>query len=117
MSIAGESPVFGLPGYPVSYAVTFDIFVSPAIQAAGGCLYPPRKNIITARLTRNIPSTTGREDYVPVTLKWQGNECLATPVFGESNLITTLIRADGLAVVPIDIHGLTAGETAHIRLF
>ncbi len=117
LAAAGKKPVFGLPGNPVSTVVTFDLFVRPAIYKVGGCRQPPERPLTTARLTHNIPSIAGREDYVPVKLEYRDGEWLATPVFGESNLITTLIRADGLAVVPLDINGLYAGETARVRQF
>jgi molybdopterin molybdotransferase len=117
IAMAGDKPVFGLPGNPVSAAITFDLFVRPAILRVGGCPHPPKKPRVMARLTHNIPSTTGREDYVPVKLEWRNGELLASPIFGESNLITTLVRADGLAVVPLDMHGLNEGEMAQIREF
>ena len=47
----------------------------------------------------------------------QGGEHIASPIFGESNLITTLIKADGMARIPLDKNGLTAGETVSVRLF
>ena len=110
-------PVFGLPGNPVSAMVVFDLLVKPAIYKVGGCEYPPSQPMVSARLTHNIASTTGREDYVPVKLQEQDRQLLATPIFGESNLITTMIRADGMANVPLDKHGLNAGETVNVRLF
>jgi molybdopterin molybdotransferase len=117
LAVADKKPVFGLPGNPVSAAITFDLFVRPIIYRVGGCSHPPEKPLITARLTRNIPSTTGREDYVPVKLEREKGELLATPIFGESNLITTLIRADGMAIVPLDVHGLIEGERVTIKQF
>jgi len=117
LAVVGDKPVFGLPGNPVSAMVVFDLFVRPTIYRVGGCDKPPQVPTITARLTRNIPSTTGREDYVPVTLEMIDGQYLATPIFGESNLITTLVRADGMARIPLDKHGLIEGETVNVRLF
>jgi molybdopterin molybdotransferase len=97
--------------------VVFDLFVRPTIYRAGGCSTPPQPPTILARLTRNIPSTTGREDYVPVTLELEEGQYLANPIFGESNLITTLVRADGIAKIPLDKHGLTEGEIVSVRIF
>ena len=117
LAVVGDKPVFGLPGNPVSAMVVFDLFVRPTIYRVGGCDKPPQVPTITARLTRNIPSTTGREDYIPVTLVMTDGKYLATPIFGESNLITTLVRADGMARIPLDKHGLIEGETVNVRLF
>jgi molybdopterin molybdotransferase len=117
IAVADNKPVFGLPGNPVSTMVTFSLFVRPAIYRVGGCSQPPDLISDRARLTRNIPSTTGREDYVPVKLERKNCELVATPIFGESNLINTLIRADGMAVVPLDLHGLKEGDWVEIRQF
>jgi molybdopterin molybdotransferase len=117
LAVVDGKPVFGLPGNPVSAMVVFDLFVRPTIYRVGGCADPPWPPMITARLTQNIPSTTGREDYVPVTLEIVDGEYRATPVFGESNLITTLVRAGGLARIPLDKHGLAEGEMVSVRLF
>jgi molybdopterin molybdotransferase len=110
-------PVFGLPGNPVSAMVVFDLFVRPTIYLVGGCPVAPRSPTVMARLTHNIASTTGREDYVPVTLEFKEGEYRASPVFGESNLIMTMVRADGVAMIPLDKHGLTQGELVNVRLF
>jgi len=117
LAVVDAKPVFGLPGNPVSAMVVFDLFVRPTIYRVGGCPQPPLRPVVTARLARNIASTTGREDYVPVALEVKDGEYLATPIFGESNLITRLVRADGLAKIPLDKHGLTAGEMVSVRLF
>jgi molybdopterin molybdotransferase len=117
LAVIDGKPVFGLPGNPVSAMVVFSLFVRPAIYRIGGCPVPPAQPVVIAELTQNIPSTTGREDYVPVILKYTANQYQATPVFGESNLITTLIHADGLAKIPLDKHGLSAGETVMVLIF
>ncbi len=117
LAVVDDKPVFGLPGNPVSAMVVFDLFVRPTIYRVGGCLQSPLPPVIIATLTHNIPSTTGREDYVPVFLVYSGNRYQATPLFGESNLINTLVRADGLAKIPLDKHGLTAGEPVLVRTF
>ncbi len=69
LAIVDGKPVFGLPGNPVSAMVVFDLFVRPTIYRVGGCLQPPIQPVVMAKLTQNIPSTTGREDYVPVILE------------------------------------------------
>lgn len=117
LAVVNDKPVFGLPGNPVSAMVVFDLFVRPAIYRVGGCTQPPALPTIIARLTHNISSTTGREDYVPVKLEFEKGEYQASPIFGESNLITTMIRADGVAKIPLDKHGLTTGELVSVRLF
>jgi len=111
-----QKPFFGLPGNPASAMITFDLFVTPSIHKLGGCSQPP-KRYLKARLSRNIPSATGREDYVPVKIEERNGELWAEPIFGKSNLISTLIKADGIAQVPLDKTGLADGEIALVRMF
>jgi molybdopterin molybdotransferase len=82
-----------------------------------GCTDPPTRPTVDARLARNVASTTGREDYVQVRLEERDGEQWAVPVFGESNLITVMIKADGTVQVPLDKHGLSEGERVRVTLF
>ncbi len=115
-SVNGK-PIFGLPGNPASAMITFDLFVTPTIYKLSGCSKPPQRHRLKARLTSNIPSAPGREDYVPVRVKEKDGELWAEPIFGKSNLISTLIKADGIAQVPLDKAGLAAGEMVMISIF
>lgn len=115
LAAAGGKPVFGLPGNPVSCMVTFDLFVAPVLAHLSGAA--PQARSTQARLTKNIPSTTGRLDYVQVRLEERGGELWAEPVFGKSNLIYTLVRSDGMVKVELDQGGLLAGELASVVLF
>lgn len=115
--VAGK-PAFGLPGNPVSAMVVFDLVVRPTLYHLAGCAGTPERPTASAKLARDIASAPGREDYVPVRLSRNGDLGLdADPVFGKSNLIYTLVRADGLVQVPLDKAGLYAGETVFVRLF
>jgi molybdopterin molybdotransferase len=97
--------------------VTYDLFVAPTLAHLSGAVLPPRRSV-TARLARNVASATGREDYIQVRLEPNPTGGLdAVPVFGKSNLIFTLIRADGVLKVPLDIGGLTAGTPVEVVLF
>ena len=115
-SVEGK-PAIGLPGNPVSALVIFDLFAVPTMYLLTGCERPPARQAVMARLTHNIASVTGREDYVPVKLETTGDEMTAVPIFGESNLISTMMRGDGMARVPLDKAGLSTGEMVTVRLF
>jgi molybdopterin molybdotransferase len=117
LGVCSGKAVFGLPGNPVSCMVTYDLFVAPTLAHLSGAALPPRRTL-TARLSRNIASATGREDYIQVRLEARPDGGLdAVPVFGKSNLIFTLIRADGMLKVPLDSGGLTAGSAVEVVLF
>ena len=117
VALIDGKPAFGLPGNPVSAMIVFRILVRPTLYALAGCTQMPQPRTVQARLTKNIASVTGREDHVQVRLHHVGDDVQAEPVFGKSNLIYTLIRADGVVVVPLDRSGLYAGEDVPVNLY
>ena len=110
-------PAFGLPGNPVSAMTVFEMLVRPTIYRLCGCESPPARPTAYAVLTRDVPSVTGREDHVQVRIKEEDGEQVAEPLFGKSNLIYTLTRADGSVTVPADLGGLYAGERVSVSLY
>jgi molybdopterin molybdotransferase len=117
VALIDGKPAFGLPGNPVSAMIVFRILVRPTLYALMGCTQMPQPKMVQARLTKNVPSVTGREDHVQVRLSHTENEWRAEPVFGKSNLIYTLIRADGVVVVPLDKGGLYGGEEVPVYIY
>ncbi len=116
LAACGGKPVFGLPGNPVSALVIAALFVKPAIERLLGLRAgPPR--VLRAKLTRNVASEAGREDYVPAKLVERGGELFAEPIFGKSNLIFTLVRADVLIHIPLNANGASEGEVVEVTLF
>lgn len=113
----GGRPVLGLPGNPVSALVQFDMFGVPALYHLQGLSGEPPRNRVWATLASNVPSESGREDYVPARVEESPAGLVVAPVFGKSNLIYTLVEADGLIVVPLNRAGLMAGERVEVRLF
>lgn len=101
-------PVIGLPGNPVSALVIARLFVRPVLRALCGLPAVPPQPVIQAKLSLNIPSIAGREDWVPVRLIPSSAGYQAEPIFFKSNLIFSLVRADGLVCVPADANGLSA---------
>jgi molybdopterin molybdotransferase len=113
----GGKPVFGLPGNPASAMITFQLFVVPAIHRLSGGRKDLWRLELKAKVTRNIPSTPGREDFIPVRLEERDGELYAEPVFGKSNMMFAMMRGDGVATVPLQKAGIAAGETVTVRLF
>jgi molybdopterin molybdotransferase len=72
---------------------------------------------IRAKLARSISSAPGREDHVRVTLEKRDDGLWARPIFGASGLISTLVKAVGTVVVPVNTIGIEAGEEVEVRLF
>jgi molybdopterin molybdotransferase len=117
VGLVDGKPAFGLPGNPVSAMVVFDLLVRPTIYLLAGCAVPPEPPTIQAKLLRDIASLAGREDHVQVRLVRQNGILCADPVFGKSNLIYTLVRADGVVKVPLDRGGLYADELVTVRVY
>jgi molybdopterin molybdotransferase len=117
VGVVDGKPVLGLPVNPVAPMIQFDMFGAPAIYRLQGVTAVPRRGLVWAQLSQNIASESGREDYVPARLEDAAEGLLATPVFGKSNLIYTLVNADGLIKVPLNKGGLRAGDRVEVRLF
>lgn len=109
LAVCDGKAIFGLPGNPVSAMVIFDLFITPAICALLGAAASPQTRV-NARLARNLASDTGREDYIQVRLETRDGELWAVPVLGKSNLIYTLVNAEGTIKIPLDSNGVRAGE-------
>jgi putative molybdopterin biosynthesis protein len=115
LGVASGTPVLGAPGYPVSAALTFDIFAAPLLATLEGAP-PPERPETTARLARKLQSAIGSDDWVRVRLGRVGGEIVATPLPRGAGVLTSLVRADGLLVVPSGVEGHLAGETVRIQL-
>jgi putative molybdopterin biosynthesis protein len=116
-TVAGEvgTPVLGAPGYPVSAALTFDIFAAPLLAALEGTS-PRERPTTNARLARKLASAIGTDDWIRVRLGRVAGEIVATPLPRGAGVLTSLVRADGLLVVPAGVEGHHAGEQVRVEL-
>lgn len=117
IALCDNKPVIGLPGNPVSaLLVARQLLPHLIARHLGQVLQPP--STISARLSQRAASATGREDWLPVRLtKTEAGETLAEPIFGKSNLIFTLVGADGLLRVPLNIGGYETGSIVDVQPF
>jgi len=115
MGVVDRTPVLGAPGYPVSAALTFDIFAAPLLSALEGAAAAehPRAR---ARLARKLASPMGMDDWVRVRLGRVGGSLVATPLPRGAGVLTSLVRADGLLVVPAGLEGHHAGTEVDVML-
>ena len=109
-------PIIGVPGYPVSAALTIDIFVEPLIAQWLG-RRPKELPTETAILTRKVVSPAGDDDFVRVAVGKVGDKLLAAPLSRGAGVITSLVQADGLALIPRGTQGMEAGEMIQVRLY
>lgn len=115
LGVIGRTPVLGAPGYPVSAALTFDIFAAPLLAELSGTT-PRVRPRATARLARKLASPLGMDDWVRVRLGLVGNDLVATPLPRGAGVLTSLVRADGLLVVPTGVEGHHAGSSVPVEL-
>ncbi|HQV94744.1 MAG TPA: molybdopterin biosynthesis protein [Anaerolineales bacterium] len=109
-------PIIGVPGYPVSAVLTVDIFVEPIIAKWLG-RRQKELPIETATFTRKLVSPAGDDDFVRVVVGKVGGKLLAAPLSRGAGVITSLVQADGLALVPSGAQGIEAGEPIQVRLY
>jgi molybdopterin molybdotransferase len=123
LAVCDGKPVIGLPGNPVSAMVIAGLFVVPVIKKLLGVKVERPGKFCLAMLALNIPSQAGREDWIAVKLtpstgqRNKGDDWVADPIFAKSNLIFSLVAADGLVRIPADVTGLEAGKRVQVFLF
>lgn len=112
----GEKIIFGLPGNPVSSMVCFEEFVVPALRRMMGHVRTHRRTI-AARLTHNVKHQPGRTEFIRVLLaKEEGGYAASSTGAQGSGMLLSMARADGLAVLPAECNGLTAGSQVAVQL-
>jgi molybdopterin molybdotransferase len=110
-------PFFGLPGNPVSVFVSFEVFIRPALRKMMGRqqLFRPE---ITARLDTDVSGPEGKMQFARVRVKRTKEGWIATPTGGRgSNLIATVSRANGLAMIPAGVSTAAAGSEVKVMVF
>ncbi|MFQ5400115.1 MAG: molybdopterin biosynthesis protein [Anaerolineae bacterium] len=109
-------PIIGVPGYPVSAALTGEIFIEPLLARwQGQPAYEPPT--LEATLTRKLVSRTGDDDYVRVSVGKVGGNVMATPISRGAGVITSLVRADGIVRIRRFSEGADAGSTVTVHLY
>lgn len=113
-------PILGLPGYPVSALVIFDLFAVPLLRRLSGenleAAIEVRKTT-RAILKTNVASQSGREDYVRVSLERVEGRLYAIPLPSKSGAIFTLVKADGMIRIDLNQEGVEKGEEVEVILF
>ena len=110
----GPVPLMGLPGNPVSAMVAFEMFARPAIAIMLGKRPMPRPSV-EGILTGPIYNTDGRRVYARVEVTRSNGSYYANPTGPQgSNILTSMSRANGLAICPEDLRSKAAGEKVRI---
>lgn len=117
--ILGEiygKPIIGVPGYPVSAYLALEWFLRPLVYHYQGIQEPSREKL-KVRLGRRVVSNMGAEDFVRMNVGYVNGEFIANPLTRAAGVTMSMVRADGILVVPPDSLGLEQGEEVEIELY
>jgi len=107
--------VVGVPGYPVSAYLALEWFVRPLV-----CQYlqvpVPKRQTLQVKLGRRIVSTMGAEDFIRMNIGYVNGQFIANPLTRAAGVTMSLVRADGLLVIPPELLGYEQGDTVEIEL-
>jgi len=110
------TPVFGLPGNPVSVIVSFEQFVRPALLRMRG-LTKLTKPVIMARCERRIEKPADRVHLIRARVRRRRGKYYAAPAgLQGSAILTSMVMADGLIIVPARKTVVRAGEMVHVMM-
>lgn len=109
-------PIIGVPGYPVSAAMTGEILIQPTLALWTGQKMPI-VDLISARLTHKINSPAGDDDYIRMVAGKVSGVMVAAPLPRGAGVINSLVKADGITILPRGIQGLESGSQVTVRLY
>ena len=115
LGIIKGKPVIGIPGYPVSAFMVFDVFSKPLILkylGEQGEIYETTE----AFLSRRMVSSLKNKEIVRVTLGKVKDRLIATPLSGGAGVSMSLVKADGLGIIPRNVEGYEAGDRITVEL-
>lgn len=115
LAMIDDTPVIGLPGYPVSALLTMRVFVREIICAFLGQPLPAPQ-LTSAVLSRPVHSSMGVDQFVRITLGRVGDNLMATPSGKGAGAVMSLVRADGLLTIPSGSEGVGGGEKVEVEL-
>jgi putative molybdopterin biosynthesis protein len=109
-------PVIGVPGYPVSAALTGELFVRPLLHLWQGIPLPDPDHL-TCKMTRKVHSSLGDDEFLRVAVGKVASSWVATPLSRGAGVLSSLTRADGLVTIPSGTQGLEQGELVPVELY
>ena len=108
-------PIIGIPGYPVSAYLVFETFAKPLILKFIG-LREEKDLFVTATISKKIVSSLKNRELVRVNLGFVGDKLIATPLSSGAGVTMSLVKADGIALIPQSLEGVEAGSTVDVKL-
>ena len=115
VGVVEGTPVFGMPGYPVSTIIAFEQFVGPLLCQMQGTLFPD-KPVADVFPTRKLASKLGVEEFLRVKLGTVGDRIVATSLPRGAGSISTLTEADGIIRIPSNSEGVAGDKPVQAEL-
>jgi molybdopterin molybdotransferase/putative molybdopterin biosynthesis protein len=115
LAVVQGKAVIGIPGYPVSAALTFGLFVRPILYFLQGRSAPPAE-AAAAKLSRQVASALGSEEFLRGKLGRVSGSLIATPVARGAGALMSLVRADGVLRIPAESEGVAGGHEVTVEL-
>ena len=115
LGVVDGKPVVGVPGYPVSAALTLELFVRPLICRLLG-IAAPKRSVLDAVMTRKVFSPMGEEEFVRVKVGKVGDNLLVTPLPRGAGATMSFVRADGIVRIPRGSEGIQEGQPVRVEL-
>ncbi|MEM2875016.1 MAG: molybdopterin-binding protein [Candidatus Hadarchaeales archaeon] len=115
VALVGKKLVFGLPGYPTSSLMVFDLLVGDQIRRLSG-MSRSERHTVRAFLAQKVISAPGRREFLPVRLRKENKKLVAHPVLKDSGAIASLSSSDGYIEIPAETEIVREGEEVEVRL-
>lgn len=115
LGIIDNKPVIGVPGYPVSAGLIFNLFARPVLYKKQGVSLP-QPDTIECNISRKIASSMGVDEYIYVNAARINDRYIAYPLNRGAGITTSLVKADGVLCIGRGNEGLQAGESCLVSL-
>jgi putative molybdopterin biosynthesis protein len=115
LGIIDGKPVIGVPGYPISAQLVFNLFARPLLYRKQG-IPAPEPETVEALMARKVASHMGVDEFIYVNLARIQDKYIAFPLNRGAGITTSLVKADGVALLPRGQEGCQAGEISPVKL-
>jgi molybdopterin molybdotransferase len=112
--------IVGLPGHPVSALIVAQVFLAPFLRYLQGDKLEkgPLGHRIKASLSTSVHSTIGLEEYIRVRIEETAEgDYIAFPIFGKSGMLSTMVKATGTILIPMNTEGFSKGTDVQVIQF
>lgn len=114
LGIIQDKPVIGVPGYPVSSYLVYDNFIK---QLIGKYIAQEQsKEIVKGNISRRIHSSLKNMEFIRVNLGYVNKQLIATPLSSGAGVTMSLVKADGIAIIPRSSEGVEVGDKVEVEL-